>query len=403
MSNGPTQTDAESSAPQLRRSWWGMVGVRLLGRWGARIGLAWIGLMVLMAVFAPLLANSHPLIWSVDGAVESPAWQYLTAMDASLFIGFLLAVVLWCLKPIDARTRVWTWVGLTLIASTICCTTIKTRETVVHKQYRVAFDEGRVDWAYSAPIAYSPADFQRDHEARAGQSPALLKPSWRHPLGTTSDGLDLASCMIHATRIALSIGLIATGIAVVLGIVVGGVMGYFIGWVDLIGMRLVEIFASIPTIFLLIMICAFWDRNIYLIMVVIGLTGWVGYALFIRAEFLKLRNMDYVQAARASGISTPAILFRHMLPNGVTPILVLASFGVASAILTESTLSFLGLGLPPHETSWGQLLSEANKTGGAYWWLVIYPGLAIFLTVFAYNLVGEALRDAIDPRLRKAV
>jgi peptide/nickel transport system permease protein len=183
---------------------------------------------------------------------------------------------------------------------------------------------------------------------------------------------------------------------VFIGIVVGGLMGYFSGLVDLIGMRLVEVFSAIPVIFLLIMIVAFYGRNLYLMMTIIGLTGWVGYALFVRAEFLKLRKMDYVQAAHACGVPLWSVLFRHMLPNGVTPVLVLASFGIASAILTESTLSFLGLGLV-EEPSWGQMLNQASRAYGQ-WGLTIFPGLAIFLTVFAYNLVGEALRDALDPK-----
>ncbi len=218
-----------------------------------------------------------------------------------------------------------------------------------------------------------------------------------HLMGTTGSGQDLTSRMIHGSRIALIIGFISTGIAVIIGIIIGGLLGYFVGWVDLIGLRLVEVFASIPVIMLLIMIVAFYGRSLILMMVVLGLTGWVGYAYFIRAEFLKLRKMDYVMAARASGTPLYLILFKHMLPNGVAPILVAASFGIAGAIMTEATLSFLGLGLE-NEPSWGQMLNEARQGGSFSWWLAIFPGAAIFLTVFAYNLIGEALRDVIDPR-----
>lgn len=218
-----------------------------------------------------------------------------------------------------------------------------------------------------------------------------------HFMGTTSNGEDLTSRMIHGSRIALVIGFIATGIAVFIGIFIGGLLGYFAGWVDLIGLRLVEIFASIPVIMLLIMIVAFYGRSLILMMIVLGLTGWVGYAYFVRAEFLKLRKMDYVMAARAAGTPLYLILFRHMLPNGVAPVLVGASFGIAGAIMTEATLSFLGLGLEK-EPSWGQMLNQARQGGSFSWWLAIFPGAAIFLTVFAYNLIGEALRDVIDPR-----
>lgn len=222
-----------------------------------------------------------------------------------------------------------------------------------------------------------------------------------HLMGTTGGGKDVASRVVHGSRIALYIGFISTGIAVVIGVIVGGILGYFGGWVDMLGLRLVEIFAAIPVIMLLIMIVAFYGRSLVLMMVVIGLTGWVGYAYFVRAEFLKLRKMDYVMAARASGTPLHLILFKHMLPNGVAPVLVAASFGVASGIMTEATLSFIGLGLEPSEASWGQMLDEARKSGSFSWWLAIFPGSAIFLTVFAYNLIGEALRDVIDPRTAK--
>ena len=179
-------------------------------------------------------------------------------------------------------------------------------------------------------------------------------------------------------------------------------MGYFAGPLDLLGMRFIEIYEAIPRLFLLIMVTAFVkQRNIYLMMVVIGLTGWTGYARFIRAEFFTLRKRDFVQAAIAAGLPRGTVVFRHMLPNGLTPILVNTTFGVASAILYESTLSFLGLGLVD-EASWGALLNQARAAGtGFIWWLASFPGVMIFLAVFSYNLVGEAVRDALDPKLQK--
>jgi len=222
----------------------------------------------------------------------------------------------------------------------------------------------------------------------------------RHIMGTDENGADVASRMIHASRIAMAIGFIATGIAMFIGIIIGGQMGYFSGMVDMLGMRLVEIFEAIPVLFLLLAFVAFFGRNIYIMMVIIGVTGWSGYARYIRAEFLKLRKQDYVQAAVASGLSLRSILFKHMLPNGIAPLLVAASFGVASAILAEATLSFLGLG-PVDAPSWGQMLNQAVKSSTFNWWMAVFPGGAIFLTVFAYNLMGEALRDAIDPTMSK--
>lgn len=446
--------------PGARRSFMGQVGVRLLGAWGARIGFAWIGALVLLAVFAPALASSHPFIWKVNGKVASPWLEHLSVIDVVLLTSFLAALVMagvWRLTWTQ-RTQGWLWIsgcvalsaslramlgtdwidpsgrlslaGVMVVAMALgwvlllvavawfnhasmraralvgmlglagaagfWVADVNPPANIVYSAYREAAEAGRVEWQINAPLAYSPSDYQRDAMSATGIDPRLQSPSSAHPMGTDVSGADVLSRMIHASRIALAIGLIATGIAVAIGIAVGGLMGYFAGWVDLLGMRLVEVFSAIPVIFLLIMIVAFYGRNLYLMMVIIGLTGWVGYAVFVRAEFLKLRKMDYVQAAHACGTPLWSILFRHMLPNGVTPVLVLASFGIASAILTESTLSFLGLGLV-EEPSWGNLLNQARSAGGQ-WGLTLFPGLAIFLTVFAYNLVGEAMRDALDPR-----
>ena len=207
--------------------------------------------------------------------------------------------------------------------------------------------------------------------------------------------------MIHASRIALGIGFVATGIAMFIGVIIGGLMGYFSGKIDMLGMRVVEIFEAIPTLFLLLTFVAFFGRSLYIMMVIIGVTSWPGFARYIRAEFLRLRTQDFVQAAIACGLPLHSILFRHMLPNGIAPLLVAASFGIASAILAEATLSFLGLGLVG-DPSWGQMLNQAVRSSNFNWWMAAFPGGAIFLTVFAYNLIGEALRDAIDPYLKKS-
>jgi peptide/nickel transport system permease protein len=273
-------------------------------------------------------------------------------------------------------------------------------QLVDYGQYRKAAAAGHVQRAVYAPFPYSPTDRLNDLFDLAHPPPQ--PPSWndRHWLGTEAYGADILSRMMHACRIAMAIGFIATGISIVIGVVIGGLMGYFVGWVDLIGMRLVEMFGSIPVLYLLLAFVAFFPRNIYLMMMIIGLTGWVENARFVRAEFLRLRNLDFVHAARAAGLPLRSILFRHMLPNAMAPLLVSASFGIAMAILYETTLSFFGLGLTD-EPSWGQLLNQAvSESGGFFWWLAMFPGLAIFLTVFAYNLIGEAVRDALDPKLK---
>ncbi len=389
---------------------------RVLGatftRTGAVGGLIWIVLLVLLAVFAPLLANSHPILMSRDGTVSSPLLSHLTAVDITLLVAFfsalLLAGVRWLMRAFKSRLSqsrfgapgVMTWITIVALTGLVAWWMVPPRYAQVLSQYREAQVAGELDWAILAPIPYSPTDRQRDSLSATNIDPRLLLPSPAHWMGTTADGEDVASRMIHASRIALAIGMIATGIALVLGVTIGGLMGYFSGWVDLLGMRLVEVFSAIPVIFLLIMIVAFYGRSLYLMMVILGLTGWVGYAVYVRAEFLKLRNTDFVVAARALGLPLWSVLFRHMLPNGITPVLVLASFSVAGMILTESTLSFLGLGLV-EEPSWGQLLNQA-RSAGSQWGLVVFPGLAIFLTVLAYNLIGEALRDALDPHAQRS-
>jgi peptide/nickel transport system permease protein len=224
-------------------------------------------------------------------------------------------------------------------------------------------------------------------------------PSRQHWLGTDKLGRDVMAGIIHGSRISLSIGFVSVGIALVVGVTVGALAGYFGGWVDLVVSRLFELMLAIPTFFLLITIAAVFPPSIFLTMVIIGLTGWVGIARFARNEFLKLRNLDYVTAAQALGVSNRKIMFRHILPNALAPVTVSVVLGIAGAILLESSLSFLGIGVPADTVTWGSILNEARSNTFA-WWLAVFPGMAIFITVLAYYLVGEGLRDALDPRLR---
>lgn len=385
----------EVTAP---RPWGRQVLAALLRRASARLGLAWIGFLVLIATFAPLLANTHPLYMVVDGQATSPALARLEALDWLWMGGFGLALVL-RLVPGPFVQRLGLWL-LGLAGTAALAYGLAAPQTLtVYERYRELEAAGRIEALVRAPIPYSPKDYLRDFGDTGIEAP-LAAGGRTHWLGTEENGADVASRMIHATRVALGIGFIATGIAIVIGIVVGGLMGYFSGVVDMIGMRLVEIFEAIPTLFLLLTFVAFFGRSIYMMMVIIGITSWSGYARFVRAEFLKLRDQDFVQAAVACGLPLPSILFRHMLPNGLAPLLVAASFGVASAILAEATLSFLGLGLVD-DPSWGQMLNQAVQSSSFNWWLAVFPGGAIFLTVFAYNLVGEALRDAVDPHTQR--
>lgn len=241
------------------------------------------------------------------------------------------------------------------------------------------------------PVPYRPSNIN------LGAS--FAPPSRQHWLGTDKLGRDVMAGIIHGSRISLSIGFVSVGIALMIGVIVGALAGFFGGWVDLVVSRLFELMLAIPTFFLLITIAAVFPPSIFLTMVIIGLTGWVGIARFARNEFLKLRNLDYVTAAQALGVSNRKIMFRHILPNALAPVTVSVVLGVAGAILLESSLSFLGIGVPADTVTWGSILNEARSNTFA-WWLAVFPGLAIFITVLAYYLVGEGLRDALDPRLR---
>jgi peptide/nickel transport system permease protein len=227
----------------------------------------------------------------------------------------------------------------------------------------------------------------------------LEPPSRKHWLGTDKLGRDVMAGMIHGSRISLSIGFVAVGIAVIIGIVLGAVAGYFAGWIDLVISRLFEIMLSIPTFFLLITVAALLPPSIFLTMAIIGATSWVGIARFTRNEFLRIRNQDYVTSAIALGVTNRKVMFKHILPNALAPVIVSVVLGIAGAILVESSLSFLGIGVPAELVTWGSILQEASTTTFA-WWLAVFPGFAIFITVLAYYLVGEGLREVLDPRLR---
>ena len=227
----------------------------------------------------------------------------------------------------------------------------------------------------------------------------LESPSAKHWFGTDKLGRDIMAGMIHGSRISLSIGFIAVGIAVLIGVILGAIAGYFGSWVDLVISRLFEVMLSIPTFFLLITIAALLSPSIYLTMLIIGATSWVGIARFTRNEFLRIRNLDYVTSAIALGVSDRKVMFKHILPNALAPVIVSVVLGIAGAILVESALSFLGIGVPAELVTWGSILHEASTTTFA-WWLAVFPGFAIFITVLAYYLVGEGLREVLDPRLR---
>lgn len=310
----------------------------------AFVGLCTVGLLSVIALLAPCLANERPLLLRWENRWYVPVFQTVPNL------------------PDNPNFRAW-----------------------ADKP-----DPGVV--VVMPPIPYSPTEY----DLRA----SLAAPSRAHWLGTDDQGRDVLARLIHGTRVSLSIGFVAVGIAALLGIFFGALAGYYGGWVDILLSRAIEIMYCFPTFFLILAVLAFIQPSIYNIMIVIGLTSWPGIARLIRGEFFKLRHQDFVAATTVLGASAPRIMFRHILPNAIAPVLVSISFGVASAILVESGLSFLGLGVPPYEPSWGDLLSSSKDFLDIAWWLTLSPGIAIFITITAYNLVGEGLRDAIDPRMR---
>jgi len=226
----------------------------------------------------------------------------------------------------------------------------------------------------------------------------LLSPTWQHWMGTDGLGRDVLARMLFGGRISLLVGLVAVGISTAIGILLGAIAGYYRGWIDTVIMRLVDVMLSIPSFFLILAVIAFLTPSIINVMIVIGLTSWMGVTRLVRAEFLSLTEREFVQASRTLGAKDARLIFTHLLPNSLTPIIVSSVLGVAGAVLMESGLSFLGLGVQAPQASWGNILTDGKDYIQFAWWLSLFPGLAILITVLGYNLLGEGLRDALDPR-----
>jgi peptide/nickel transport system permease protein len=230
----------------------------------------------------------------------------------------------------------------------------------------------------------------------------LDAPSAAHPFGTDALGRDVLARMLYGSRVSLAVGFVSVGIASLVGVLLGAAAGYHGGLADALIMRLVDLMLVFPRFFLLLAVLAFLRPSIWTIMAVIGLTGWMGVARLVRAEFLTLREREFVVWSRSIGAGGFRIIWRHILPNAMAPVLVAMTLGIPAAILTESGLSFLGLGVQPPYATWGNILNEGKDAIELAWWLSLYPGLAILVTVLSYNLLGEGIRDALDPRLRQA-
>lgn len=318
-------------------SLWGMTWRRYRRSTLATLAVCWIVLMAVTALLAPLLANGKPLLERTTEGLRAPAFSDL-------------------------------WNGGSELARRHADTTILLR----------------------APVPYSPNAI--DLKAR------LSAPDRDHWLGTDDLGRDVLARMIHGARVSLSVGLFATAIALLVGSLLGALAGYYGGLTDWMVSRVIEVVVCFPFFFLALGIVALFKPSLSTIMIALGLTSWTSEARFIRGEFLRIRDSDYAQAARATGAGDLRIIFRHLLPNALAPVIVSASFGVAMAILAESALSYLGLGVPLPTASWGGMLSSAHEHIEYAWWLVLFPGLGIFSAVAAFNVAGERFQESLDTR-----
>lgn len=302
----------------------------------ATIALLYIVFMAILALLAPLIANRKPLVQRTPDGLRFPAFADYIVDDPDM----------------DAPAA-----GEVLIP---------------------------------APVPFSPNTIDLPQR--------LKEPGGGHLLGTDDLGRDILARMIHGARVSLTVGLLATAIALIIGSLLGAIAGYYGGAADWIVSRAIEVVLCFPFLFLVLGIVALFKPSLWTIMIALGITSWTSEARYVRGEFLRLRELEFAQAARASGARDARIIFRHLLPNALAPVIVSASFGVAVAILTESALSFLGLGVPLPTASWGSMLSQAHEHIEYAWWLILFPGLAIFTTVASFNLVGERFREALDPR-----
>lgn len=412
--------------PPAGESRWAIVG-RMFRRkrtavWGLRV--AWF--LFVLAVYAPLLACDLPFFFAPEGGpAEYPwfgrlfdriAWEHgldrcFNAAMFTLPLWWLTRLGVWLGRPAGpTRRRVLAWAALGLVALTFLLPQVlatsqphvdwRARAETLRKAWEKRPAEERADRApYRQWIAPVPYGYGQTLEGQTNLGFAFVEGGHDHLLGTDKTGRDVLARLLYGTRISLTIGVVAVSIYVLIGTFLGALAGYYGGRVDLLIMRFVEVLICIPGLFLILTIVAlFEERTIFVIMGAIGIVSWTGITRLVRGEFMRERHREYVDAARSMGFSDARIVFRHILPNALGPVLVAASFGIPGAILVESGLAFLGLGdlsIP----SWGRVLDEGRRS--EYWHLILPPSVAIFVTVTALNLVGDGLRDALDPKLRR--
>jgi len=378
-----------------------------------------------VAIFAPAIASNQPLVFRDGKETIYPWFHALFNPDERVDFVFNMALVgffpwlaaalglnhYWKRRGVPGRQRLLRAAVLYAAAIVVLCAVFSFESLRPSNEYSSrTFTEEQLASPGSITAIYPPIPFgptEQDLDSLF-QPPLYVKPreqlkdandGFPHMLGTDNTGRDVLVQMIYGSRISLTVGFVAVSIYITIGVVVGAIAGYYGGLPDIAISRIIEVVLLFPSFFLILTLVAIFGQSVYIIMVVIGVTGWPTIARLIRGEVLKQRAIDYVAAARALGSSHGRIIFRHILPNALSPALVAIPFGIAGAIITEAGLSLLGFGVRPPTPSWGTLLRLGNENY-TYWWLVVIPSLAIFLTVTIFNLVGSGLRDAMDPRLR---
>ncbi len=382
--------------------------------------------LVTIAIFAPLICSNDPLVYR-DGdqtlfpwfrALFNPAQpvDYLFNMALLGFPAWIIAAVAqnvrWSRRGYSTGRR-WYWLSLQYAALTILLAIVfafpscRPKNAFAMRTFAVEeFNSPQTRHGVYVLVPFGP--IEQDLVNASEKPPMFRKPAaecrksndgFVHLLGTDNAGRDVFTRMVYGTRISITVGIMAVGIYLTIGCFVGSLAGYFGGFVDIVISRIIEVVLLFPAFFLILTMVGIFGSSIYIIMFVIGITGWPTIARMIRGEVLKQRAADYVSAARALGFSHGRIIFRHILPNSIYPALVAAPFGIAGAVITEAGLSLLGFGVKPPIPSWGNILKLGSENY-ALWWLVLVPSLAIFFTVTIFNLIGSGLRDAMDPRLR---
>lgn len=378
-------------------------GVRRFRENGLAVaGVCGILFLLSVAIFAPLIANARPLLLYRGGELRSPALRYIFAPDSmeifvECFFNYLLlllpfASLFWFMK----RKRVRGAKFAILIPAVLLLIPFFTTQSRLDKRdWREIRDHLKPgEFAIFAPVPYGPFE---------NVAPPYEKPSRVHLFGTDKIGRDVLSRMVYGARVSLAVGLFATGTAMLFGIIIGLCSGYFGGLTDMLTMRVVEIVICFPTFLLLLILMSIlmdykFTQSILLVIAVIGLTGWTGLARIVRGETLKLRELAFIRACETLAVPVWRILLRHLLPNVMGVVTISFTFGIAGAILAESSLSFLGFGVQDPTASWGELLRQAFSDPFTYWHLTLWPGLALFLAVISFNFAGEGLRKILDPK-----